>query len=72
MNSALLLKQLLEEVKKVKWFKDNSLSIILMNNLRGYERGLEDEEYSYLYVYSLIICCYLIYIFKEKKNIKII
>jgi hypothetical protein len=43
-----------------------------MNNLRGYERGLEDEEYSYLYVYSLIICCYLIYIFNEKKNIKII
>jgi hypothetical protein len=71
MNSALLLKQLLEEVKKVKWFKDNSLSYI-MNNLRGYEKGLEDEEYSYLYVYSLIICCYLIYIFKAKKNIKII
>jgi hypothetical protein len=71
MNSALLLKQLLEEVKKVKWFKDNPLSYI-MNNLRGYERGLEDEEYSYLYVYSLIICCYLIYIFNEKKNIKII
>jgi hypothetical protein len=43
-----------------------------MNNLRGYERGLEDEEYSYMYVYSLIICCYLIYIFKAKKDIKII
>ncbi len=46
-----------------------------MNNLRGNSNGYcidDDNEYSYLYVYSLIICCYLVYIFKAKKDIKII
>ena len=30
----------------------------------------EDNKYSYLYVYGLIICWYIIYIYDKKKHLK--
>lgn len=40
-----------------------------MNYLRG-NCMKEDNEYSYLYVYGLIICWYIVYIYDKKKDIK--
>ncbi len=39
-----------------------------MNNLRGscMSNYTLDEEYAYLYLYTVTICCYLIYIFNNK------
>jgi hypothetical protein len=70
MNSALLLKQVLEEVKKAKWFKDNPLFSI-MNNLRGINAGLgycNVTELDILLCFSCLVfyCCYIIYIIDKK------
>lgn len=37
-----------------------------MNYLRGSNCISQDNEYSYLYIYILIICCYLVYMIKGK------
>ena len=43
-----------------------------MNNLRGAECFNEDKEYNFWYIFTIILFWYIIYIFKDKNNIKII